>query len=305
MTAAPTVTVVTPSFNQAAFLPAALESVLSQEGRGEDFELEYIVCDGGSTDGSREILERHGDRLGWWCSEPDGGHYAAVNKGFDRSTGEIMAWLNADDRYCPWALRTVARVFRQHADVQWLTTARPLIWAADGGCATIVCRRAHSSAAVLDGRYLPGGSDLGFLQQESMFWRRSLWERAAGGRLRERFGLAADFDLWARFAVVAELDSVPVPLGGFRCQPAQRSLKIDQYCVEAGEALRDVRDRCGLPRALPPMLPANRPGRLGRTLRRLRGNRGGGPATYAGRIFQMPDPRNEPHRWEPKAAVVA
>jgi glycosyltransferase involved in cell wall biosynthesis len=97
------ISIVTPSYNQAAHLEQTIQSVLLvADGCGA--ELEYVVIDGGSTDGSREILECHANRFAYWCSEKDGGQYAAINKGFDKTTGEIMGWLNSSDLYCPWTL---------------------------------------------------------------------------------------------------------------------------------------------------------------------------------------------------------
>jgi glycosyltransferase involved in cell wall biosynthesis len=95
----PRISLVTPSFNQAEFLEATLRSVLDQGYPN----LEYIVVDGGSTDGSTAILERYADRLAWWVSEPDRGHGHALNKGFARATGEILGWINSDDLLLPGA----------------------------------------------------------------------------------------------------------------------------------------------------------------------------------------------------------
>ena len=91
------ISIISPSYNQAEFLESTLLSVLSQTG----VELEYIVVDGGSTDGSKEIIERYSERLAWWCSEPDGGQYQAINKGFEKATGDVLAWLNSSDIYLP------------------------------------------------------------------------------------------------------------------------------------------------------------------------------------------------------------
>src|SRR3990172_4740583 len=108
----PLISIVTPSFNQAEYLSACMESVLSQDYP----RLEYLVLDGGSTDGTREVLERHAARLTYWASEADRGQASAVNKGWARAHGEILGWLNSDDRLAPAALEQVARIYQSHPD---------------------------------------------------------------------------------------------------------------------------------------------------------------------------------------------
>src|SRR5262245_25856999 len=95
------ISIVTPSFNQARFVEQTLKSVLDQNYPA----LEYIVIDGGSSDGSREIIEKYRPRLSYFVSEPDRGHGHALNKGFAKTTGEIMAWINSDDMYLPWTFK--------------------------------------------------------------------------------------------------------------------------------------------------------------------------------------------------------
>jgi len=213
---------------------------------GQDYpNLEYIVIDGGSSDGSQEIIRQYEDRLAFWCSEPDGGHYEGVNKGFARSSGEIMAWLNADDMYCPWALRTAAAVMTALPDVEWITTLNPLTWTCGGFCRSLNRIPGYSKASFLDGCYIPnGGVHLGWIQQESTFWRRSLWQRS-GGMVRTDYRLAGDFDLWARFYDFAELHGINCPLGGFRSQPKQRSRNLGEYLREAELSLEQARHRNG------------------------------------------------------------
>src|ERR1035437_1184692 len=106
----PLITVVTPSFNQADNVERTIQSVLRQEYPA----LEYIIVDGGSSDGSVAIIRNYADRLHWWCSEPDEGQADAIAKGFARSGGEVLCWLNSDDILLPGALRAVGEYFRDH-----------------------------------------------------------------------------------------------------------------------------------------------------------------------------------------------
>lgn len=108
----PKVSIITPSYNQAQFLEATIQSVLRQEYPN----LEYIVVDGGSTDGSVEIIRHYQEQIAWWVSEPDRGQADAINKGFRQATGEIVAWLNSDDIYLPGAILDAVRQFENSPD---------------------------------------------------------------------------------------------------------------------------------------------------------------------------------------------
>jgi glycosyltransferase involved in cell wall biosynthesis len=232
----PRISIVTPSFNQAQFLEQTIESVLGQQYPN----LEYIVIDGGSTDGSVDIIRRHESQVGYWVSEPDGGHYDAVNKGFARSTGEIMGWLNSDDLYRPSALATVAEIFSQFPEVQWITANLAATCDVHGELDAVHVHRAFERESFYRGANLNNTRwtyGRGFIQQESTFWRRSVWE-LAGACLDTSYRTAADFELWARFFKHAHLFGVDAMLGTFRQWPQQRSaVHREEYLHEAEQAL--------------------------------------------------------------------
>jgi glycosyltransferase involved in cell wall biosynthesis len=223
----PKISIVTPSFNQAEFIESTIQSVLSQNYPN----LEYIIIDGGSTDGSVEIIKRYENRLHFWCSEPDAGQYDAIKKGFTYSTGEIMAWLNSDDVYFPWTFKTVASIMSELPQVEWLTTLNHGLWDWSGFCMGFLSIPGFSREA-----FLNGASNI---QQESTFWKRSLWERASSYNFT-KFKLAGDFDLWTHLYLYADLYGTPSPLGGFRKQLNQKSRQIQQYLVEAQESLASM-----------------------------------------------------------------
>lgn len=231
----PKISIVTPSFNQAQFIEATIRSITDQ-GYGD---LEYVVVDAGSTDGAAEIIRRYQDRIAHWSSEPDGGMYDGINKGFARTTGEIMAWLNSDDLYFPHTLQTVAEIFQTFPEVEWITTAHPVTWNARGQALGTVYTGAFEASLYKKGWNM-GRMELGEgpnIQQESTFWRRSLWDRA-GGYVDPSIRLAGDFELWARFFQHAKLYSAGALLGGFRRHSAQKTATaLDAYRDEAQQVL--------------------------------------------------------------------
>lgn len=220
----PKISVITPSLNQAAYIAACMDSVLGQEYPN----LEYIVMDGGSSDGSQEIIGTYAAQLAHYvCKSNDGGQYVAIQKGFERSTGSIMAWLNADDCYAPRAFFAVAEIFERFPEVEWL-----MGYPSELNESGISFRRTNLPYARWS-KYRFLTSDFQFIGQEAVFWRRSLWERS-GGCLDTRFQLAADMELWSRFFRHARLYSTTAVLASFRHrQFGQRSKDCRlQYLAE-------------------------------------------------------------------------
>lgn len=222
----PRITLVTPCFNQAETIAATLRSILMQTYPN----LDYHLRDGGSDDTTLEIVETFRAGLSTITSGPDDGPYAAIEAAFNASDGEIMGWLNADDCLHPNALRAVATIFSELPDVDWIT-----------GVPTHIDGRGvwHLGGAVprwSRTRLLSG--DFRWIQQESTFWRRTLWERA-GAQISRDYPLAADLELWVRFSRHARLHGTTTMLGAFRFREGQRSGDIERYEREAREILRN------------------------------------------------------------------
>ncbi len=220
----PGISIVTPCFNSERFLEKTIQSILSQNYPN----LEYIIVDGGSRDGSIEIIKKYNRYLSYWISEPDDGIYDAINKGFARSTGEIMAWSPASDLYVSDAFLTVSNIFLQIPQIEWLTSIYKI------SCNDAGEEIAQYKVEGFDKRAFKRGQNcLGLpgskynIQQQSTFWRRSLWEKV-GGRMETKYRSAGDFELWSRFYKYSELWAVNKPLGIFRNHKHQISVEHSQ-----------------------------------------------------------------------------
>lgn len=181
----PVLSIVIANYNYGRFLEDAIQSVVTQ-GMGDRVEL--IICDGGSTDNSVEIIEKYSDQIEWWVSEKDGGQSAAFNKGFAHAHGRFLTWLNADDVMMPGTLAAFARAVEEHPKCEWFVGG--VMWL-DKGLRVIKCGRgrAFSKARAKAGVISVWGP--------SSFFSKELYERA--GRVDERFFYKMDTDLWRRF----------------------------------------------------------------------------------------------------------
>jgi len=221
------ISVITTSFNCSQYIENTIQSITGQNYSG----LQYIVVDALSTDGTDVILDKYKDSIDIVIRESDEGMYHGIQKGAGYVEGEIMAWLNADDAYLPWTFSVVENIFKRFPEVDWII-GQPSYLNQKGQCVKV----ASNAGAAYPGEYIRNGwfrpQFAGHLQQESMFWRKSLWDRAGG--LNLDLHLAADFELWTRFAQYAELYSVATPLASFRRRPGEQKSSIgsDKYCSE-------------------------------------------------------------------------
>ncbi|WP_083783233.1 glycosyltransferase family 2 protein [Oceanicaulis sp. HTCC2633] len=207
----PRISLVTPNYNGEKFLDTTVKSVIEQNYQN----LDYVLVDGLSTDRSASIMELYRNNVSKIIIEADDGHADALNKGFAHTDGNIMGWINSDDVLLPGSLAIVARIFELYPEVEWIT-GLPSTCDESGNLTYVGPLKPWSQARFLCGDHL-------WIQQESTFWRRSLWERAGG--LDTHWKVANDFDLWARFFRHASLHSVDTLLGCFRVRTGQRSIQ--------------------------------------------------------------------------------
>jgi glycosyltransferase involved in cell wall biosynthesis len=215
MTEQPKVTIVTPSYNQAHFLEETMRSVLEQDYPN----IEYVVIDGGSTDGSAEIIQTYESQLAYWQSQKDKGQTDAINQGFARASGEILAWLNSDDILLPGAVSAAVRQLQAHPQVGMVYG--DCLWInADGK------KIGNFPAAQTDLKKLRRGYV--HIPQQASFFRADLWKKV--GPLDDSFYFAMDYDLWTRLAAEAPLLYIPELWAAFRLHGDAKSIAEDDRC---------------------------------------------------------------------------
>ena len=215
MSELPLVSIVTPSFNQARYIEATIQSVLGQTYP----RIEYLIVDGGSTDGTVEVIKKYAGRIGWWVSEPDQGQTDAINKGFARARGDILAWLNSDDTYEPGAVAAAVKYLLEHPEV---------------GMVYGDCNFINEEGRVI-GRFGAAQTDYRLLRQgyvhipqQTMFFRADLWKQV--GPLDPSFYFAMDYDLWTRLAARTQLKYVRETWANFRLHTSGKTIAADDRC---------------------------------------------------------------------------
>ena len=223
------ISVITPVLNAAHTLERTLLSLSQQKA-----VFEHIIQDGGSIDETEPIVRKHTPNYALrYFREPDTGIYDAVARGMEKSTGDILAWLGADDYYLPWTLSTVEAIFRRYPEVNWIG-GLPAFGYKDGTVVKInPLAPVYLQSAIQRGWQRAGC--MGFLQQEAMFWRKQLWLDVDAPSIVRRYKLAGDYHLWKAFASRTPLHSVSTVLAVFSVSEQQSSVRLrDRYFQEVG-----------------------------------------------------------------------
>jgi glycosyltransferase involved in cell wall biosynthesis len=216
----PRISIVTPSYHQRQFLEETIRSILLQGYPN----LEYIIVDGSSTDGSVELIQQYDRHLAYWVSEPDSGQAAAINKGFEQATGTIYAWINSDDILYPSALSTVADFWSRTPSCNFLTGDGCIVNETGRDFQFYIRATNYSFTELLHyhaGKYLP---------QPSVFFSAAVFRQANG--LDAMLSYAMDLDLWLRLRRSHDLHYVPVCLSKLRSHAAAKTRRCNDRAVE-------------------------------------------------------------------------
>jgi glycosyltransferase involved in cell wall biosynthesis len=203
------ISIITPSFNQGRFIEETILSVLEQNYD----PLEYIVIDGGSNDGTLEIIKKYEGRLAYWSSEKDHGQAHALNKGLDRATGDLVAYLNSDDLYLPGAFRKVVDYFKTHPQCQWLC-GDTLMFGAESELTRVISAEVPKSAGqALSWAYTA--------PQPGMFWKRELLD----GGFEERWRYCFDHELYVRLLIEGyTCEHLDQTIAAYRLHPGSKTV---------------------------------------------------------------------------------
>jgi len=243
MISRPLVSIVTPSYNQGQFLEETIRSVLAQDYP----HIEYIIMDGGSTDGSLELIRRYSDRLAYWESQPDRGQAHAINKGLARASGELLGWLNSDDVLLPTTVSRVVEAFERYKDIDVVYGRLERI---DANGNLVPTPLLPKDKVVFNKQLVIGEC---VVNQPGSLWRRRLMQRS--GVLDESLNYALDYEYWIRSALDGAIFlRLPEVLARFRLSTASKT--VGQTAVMAQEQLAvleklltipDLPDKLGLP----------------------------------------------------------
>lgn len=251
----PRIALVTPVRNSGKYIEQTIRSVLMQGYPN----LDYFIVDGGSTDGSVDIIREYEKQISGWISEPDNGMYDGINKGFARTSGEIMGWISATDQLHLGGLSVVGSVFRDLPEVEWIT-GLPSVFN-DAGMTILVSGPRNWSRY----RFLIGANR--YIMQEATFWRRSLWDKA-GGYVDASRRYVSDFELWVRFFRHAQLYPVHALIGGYRAHPDALGIEELEQCHRIHDEVIDA-ELERLPRGRALKLVRN----VGNRMKKIRGLR--------------------------------
>lgn len=220
----PKISIVTVCYNSEEYIEACIRSVMNQTYDN----IEHIIVDGSSTDQTVDIIKKYESQYNIrWISEKDNGMYDAIDKGFRMATGEIYAWLNSDDMYMPWACELVASVMTKK-DIQWCTGI-PCHYTEDGVVYNIARITPSFPQNFIRKGYMDGRI-ASFLEQESMFWSKELWEKC--GSVIANYRYAGDYHLWKEFAKYQPLITMDSVISGFRIHEGQKSGDRKKYYSE-------------------------------------------------------------------------
>lgn len=228
------ISIIIPVYNMVDYIEQTILSILNQSYP----KLEIIVIDGDSKDGTLDILNKYKSYFSVLVSEKDSGQYDAINKGLKLASGEVVAWLNADDVYFPWTLSTVNNVFSTQNDVYWVSGQNAFL-DKNGNYSKLYNSLSGKSSKDIQKGYFKKDM-FGYLQQEGMFWRKIVLNEC--GYLNTTYKLAADYELWIRFSNKFDIVTVELPLAAFRIRSSSRSMsQIVEYENEVSTIFKNLK----------------------------------------------------------------